>query len=233
MKVKFNNSENFIQLTSYGMYSNKVDMTGEGIAENLSGFILYEDDETTVIRDCSDYKYKWNIYTEYENGIVLTNSETDREQEPIPLTRAQIEEELNILRMEKIEESKQLLSDHLQQHPILSSAHNNIPALYSVTLEKQALMTDRYMTYQMEKTVDPDTRLEWNETGKEYEEWKEEEFLQLMLEIKKYVYPLVSYQQAIEHQIRECKTQKELDNIHIDFEKDSTVNLCHFNSNNK
>lgn len=83
MKVKFKNLETFIYLTSYCLYRDKVSMAGDGIEENLNGFILYEDDEETVIRDCSDYKYKWNIYTEYENGIVLTESRTNREMKPV------------------------------------------------------------------------------------------------------------------------------------------------------
>lgn len=82
MKVKFNDSDNFMKLDSYVLYQDKVDMQGQGITENLSGFILYEDDEETIIRDCSEYKHKWNIYTERENGIVLTESETDRERKP-------------------------------------------------------------------------------------------------------------------------------------------------------
>ena len=82
MKVKFNDSDNFIKLDSYVLYQDKVDMQGQGITENLSGFILYEDDEETIVRDCSEYKHKWNIYTERENGIVLTESETDRERKP-------------------------------------------------------------------------------------------------------------------------------------------------------
>lgn len=84
MKVKFNDSDNFIKLDSYVLYQDKVDMQGQGITENLSGFILYEDDEETIVRDCSEYKHKWNIYTERENGIVLTESETDRERKPNP-----------------------------------------------------------------------------------------------------------------------------------------------------
>ena len=84
MKVKFNNSDNYIFLTGCVLYANKVKLTAPGITENLSGFILYEDDEESIVRDCTDYKYKWNIYTEYENGIMLTKLETDRERKPNP-----------------------------------------------------------------------------------------------------------------------------------------------------
>ena len=76
----------------------------------------------------------------------------------------------------------------------------------------------QYMTYQIAKSVDPDARLTWNETGKACEEWTEEEFLQLILEIKTYVYPLVSYQQRIEEKITNCSTQEELDEIVINYQ---------------
>ncbi len=84
MKVKFSDSDNFIKLDSCVLYRDRVDICGQGITENLSGFMLYEDDEKTLVRNCSAYIYKWNICTERENGIVLTESETDREREPNP-----------------------------------------------------------------------------------------------------------------------------------------------------
>ncbi len=221
MQIKFNNSKNFIYLTAYCLYQNKVSITGEGITENLSGFILYEDDEKTVVRDCSDYKYKWNIYTEYENGIVLTNSETDREQEPILLTQEQIEENLKTSKENKILESKKMLEQYLSENPILSYSHNSTPAFYSVTQEKQMLMMSQYTTYKIEKNLNSNAILTWNETGKECEEWTEEEFLQLILEIKQYVYPLVSYQQSIEMHIKNCTTQEEVSAVNIDFKHSS------------
>lgn len=221
MKTKFNGLENFLYLSSYCLYQDKVFLSGNGIEENLNGFILYEDDEETVVRDCSDYKYKWNIYTEYDNGIVLTNSETDREQAPTLLTEEQLEENLNMLKENKIIESKKMLEQYLLTNPILSSAHNNTPAFYSVSQDKQMLMMNQYTTYKIEKNRNPNAILTWNATGKECEEWTEEEFLQLILEIKQYVYPLVSYQQSIEMHIKNCTTQEEVAAVNIDFKHSS------------
>ena len=65
--------------------------------------------------------------------------------------------------------------------------------------------------------MNSDAKLRWNEAGKACEEWTENEFLQLILEIKAYVYPLVFYQQRIEEEITKCTTQKELDIIVIDY----------------
>ena len=110
-----------------------------------------------------------------------------------------------------------MLADFLENNPIHSTAHNGIDGIYCVTSDKQSLMTSQYMTYQIEKTINPDAKLTWNETGKSCEDWTEEEFLRLVLEIKAYVSPLVSYQQHIEEKIYSCNNQEELDQILIDY----------------
>lgn len=102
----------------------------------------------------------------------------------------------------KIAESKTLLKEYLETHPITSTAHGGEEGTYSITEEKQNLMMQSYVTYQIEKSVNPETAtLKWNQTGEECTEFTEEEFLTLVMEIKARVYPLVSYQQSIEKQI--------------------------------
>lgn len=102
----------------------------------------------------------------------------------------------------KIVESKTLLKEYLETHPITSTAHGGEEGTYSITEEKQNLMMQSYVTYQIEKSVNPETAtLKWNQTGEECTEFTEEEFLTLVMEIKTRVYPLVSYQQSIEKQI--------------------------------
>ena len=86
VKAKFKNEERYHAVGAFAACGDVVTIKGDTITENLSGFILYEDDEKTVIRDYSAYVYKWNIYTDYTNGIALTKSETNREREPIPCT---------------------------------------------------------------------------------------------------------------------------------------------------
>ena len=92
----------------------------------------------------------------------------------------------------KINESKELLALYLEEHPITSTAHNGVPGLYAITEEKQNLMTSNYLTYQIESQLIPNAVLTWNETGKSCEEWKPEEFLQLILEIKNFVKPRIA-----------------------------------------
>lgn len=84
MKVKFNSSEIFTSIHRCQIAPNFVKLVAEDLVWDLSGFVMYEDDEETIIRDCSDYNYQWNIYTDIPNGVVLTNSETEKEKEPDP-----------------------------------------------------------------------------------------------------------------------------------------------------
>ena len=52
------------------------------------GFIIYSGDPSNIIENCLDYTKKWNVLTELEDGIVLTNTnevETeDNRLEPYP-----------------------------------------------------------------------------------------------------------------------------------------------------
>lgn len=118
----------------------------------------------------------------------------------------------------KIGLSKTYLAEYLESHPLLSTAHNNTAAYYSVTKEKQDLMTQQYLSYQIAKAVDPEHAvLTYNATGEVCEPWEEAEFLQLIIEVKAYVYPLISYQQTIEKLITHCETKDEVSEIAIDY----------------
>lgn len=126
---------------------------------------------------------------------------------------------LDELKRYRINQSKNTLSEFLDTHPLLSTAHNNTAAYYSVTKEKQDLMTQQYLSYQIAKAVDPEHAvLTYNATGEVCEPWEEAEFLQLIMEVKAYVYPLVSYQQTAEKMIMECATKEEVSEIVIDYD---------------
>lgn len=204
-----------------------LEFKGNEAVINTNGFLAYKDKKCEYL--LGNYLNYTTIYrndeeTQVYNGIQLSNDGTIYvEPEPIPEPEPYIptEEELAILfaknKKSKIEQSKQMLAEYLENNPIVSTAHGGMEGRYSVTSEKQSLMTSQYMTYQIEKEVNPNAVLTWNETGKACEVWTEEEFLQLVLEIKAYVYPKVSHQQSIEEKINECTTQEELDAIVIDY----------------
>ena len=199
--------------------------TKEDIADNDSGFIVYDTDEVTIIGNYSDYTTKYNI-SDIGKAIMYSNNgsvETEDNKLEVyyeDLSLDQIRESmLENLKVEKIADSKLQLSKFLENNPLVSSCHGNKKCSYSVTQEKQSLMMSQYVTYQIEKQINLNTVLTWNESGKEREIWSEEEFLQLLLEVKHYVYPIVSYQQSLEKMINSCETIEDFDNIVINYEQ--------------
>lgn len=189
-----------------------------------SGFKILNENNDFVQ---ADYQNFATLYRTYENNPLRIELSDDGsvyvEPEPIPDPEPHVPtpEELEALfqqnKYNKITLSKTMLAEYLENNPLHSSAHSDVEGTYSVTSEKQSLMMSQYMTYQIAKSVDPDAKLTWNETGKSCTEWTEEEFLQLILEVKAYVYPLVSRQQQIEEQIMNCANQEELDEIVINY----------------
>lgn len=104
---------------------------------------------------------------------------------------------------------------YLESHPLISNCHGGIEAEYTVTSEKQALMSSNYLTYTIAKASGLEAKLTWNASGCECEEWTEEEYVTLVLQISEYVKPLVSLQQSYEVAINNCTSQEELDAIEI------------------
>lgn len=206
----------------YNIAPNIVQVIGE-LPFNDSGFTLSRDGQN----DNWNYEGYTTLYREIEGGLQFSNDGSvyvePQKPEPIPEPEPYIPtaEELAAMfeqsKKDKILLSKALLATYLEEHPITSTAHGGTEGIYSVTSEKQSLMMSQYMTYQIAKAVDPDAKLTWNETGKSCEEWTEQEFIRLILEIKEYVYPLVSYQQTLEENINACATQELLEAIVINF----------------
>lgn len=194
-----------------------------------SGFEILNENNDYVQADYQNFN---TIYRTYEDdplrielsddGSVYIEPEPIPDPEPYVPTPEELEAMFRQNKYYKITLSKTMLAEYFENNPLHSSAHGGVEGIYSVTSEKQSLMMGQYMTYQIAKSVDPDAKLTWNETGKSCTEWTEEEFLQLILEVKAYVYPLVSHQQQIEEQIMNCTNQEELDGIIINY---NPVNL--------
>lgn len=124
------------------------------------------------------------------------------------------------LKESKIELSKTVLSEYLASHPIKWSDGK----YYSVTSEKQSLLTSNLALYQISAAAGQDFKLTWNSTGDECVEWKYEELAALALAIGSYVKPFVSHQQELELSIRACKTLEELNAIEISYDLSSDSN---------
>lgn len=114
----------------------------------------------------------------------------------------------------KISESKTALSAYLASHPLQWSDGK----YYSVTSEKQALLTSNLALYQISASAGQPFKLTWNSTGDECVEWTYEELAALALAIGTYVKPFVSRQQELEIAIKACTTMEELNAIEINYD---------------
>ena len=128
-------------------------------------------------------------------------------------TKIKIEPNLDELKIEKITQSKQQLAEFLENNPLL---YNN--EYYSVTQEKQSLLTSAIAAYQLKVQADIPATLKWNTTGDICREFTMEEIIGLVVAITDYVQPRVEKQQELEVQINNCTTIEELDSIEINYE---------------
>lgn len=125
------------------------------------------------------------------------------------------EESIATVKDYKIAESKTVLSEYLAEHPLQWSDGK----YYSVTSEKQSLLTSNLALYQISSAAGTPFKLTWNSTGDECVEWTYEDLAALALTIGTYVKPFVSHQQELELSIKGCKTQAELDAIEISYDE--------------
>lgn len=124
------------------------------------------------------------------------------------------EQSLEPIKNNKISESKTALSAYLASHPLQWSDGK----YYSVTSEKQALLTSNLALYQISASAGQPFKLTWNSTDDECVEWAYEELAALALAIGTYVKPFVSRQQELELAIKACTTMEELDAIEINYD---------------
>lgn len=115
----------------------------------------------------------------------------------------------------RIAESKTALAEYLESHPLTWTDGKQ----YSVTEDKQALLTGNLAAYQLAVTLGQENpELTWNATGEECTVWTFENLAMLAIAIKAYVKPLVAHQQKIEIAIRACTTAEDAEAVAIDYE---------------
>ncbi len=114
--------------------------------------------------------------------------------------------------------SKEKLAEWLYIHPMRSEVKNKEGAYYTVTQEKQALLTQNIAMYELsEKTGIPYT-LTWHSVGTECEAWTIEELTMLSFEISAYVVPRVMLQQKYETMIIKATTEEEIQAISFNYD---------------
>lgn len=163
---------------------------------NVSTFRMYSDDDM-FLREYTleDYRLECNgneLYFKDKNEVV----------------------DLDAIKVDKIENSKTLLAEWLENNPMLYTDGK----YYSVTAEKQSLLNGNLASYERAKAIGIEYGLKWNSTGSECESWDYTDLLTLSLTIAGYVAPKVSKQQELELQIKACTTVNKVNEIEINYD---------------
>lgn len=157
---------------------------------------------------------QYNQITEFPLQLTIQDGQVvGWEKTIIEYAPAELQKQLEQTKIEKTTQSKQQLAEFLETHTLL---YNN--EYYSVTQEKQALLTSAISAYQLKVQAGIPATLKWNTTGDVCREFTIEEITGLVIAITDYVQPKVERQQALEVQIKNCTTIEELDSIIIDYE---------------
>lgn len=226
MYILYNNDNNEqkYNIKAYSISDNIITIQyGDDIAfpKNTNGFKIFNNN--ILMEDCSRFITKYNT-SDIGYAIMYSSdgsTETEENKLDVYYENYSFEDSMKEIfestKAEKITLSKALLAEFLENNPLFSTCHNKDGEYYSVTSEKQNFMMNQYLTYQVEKAINPNAKITWNASGDSCEEWAEEEFLQLIVEIKNYVQPIVSYQQLLEERIRACTSVEELEAIEINY----------------
>lgn len=124
---------------------------------------------------------------------------------------------LQTLKENQIKLSKNNLSKYLEDHPLFSKCKYEEGRYYNVTSEKQQQLTSKVLMATMYQQAGLPYKLTWNDSGDTCEEWDLMQLQQLSMEIDAYVTPLVSVQQHIEVDIKNCTTQEEVLQVDVEF----------------
>lgn len=119
-----------------------------------------------------------------------------------------------------ITKSKGKLETYLAANPIISKCHGGAEKQYTITKEKQALLTQEIAIVQMAIQADIEYQPSWNAQGEPCTyDWTLEELKQLAFEAVMVVKPLVSHQQTIEAQINAAQTKEDVLAISIEYQE--------------
>ena len=101
------------------------------------------------------------------------------------------------LKEEKIKESKSMLAEYLEEHPLISDVTGEFEE-YTCTMDKQNQLVQTLMIYNLSLNSNVGYTPMWNTRGGICEPWSIENITALSFEMEQYVYPFIHYQQSIE-----------------------------------
>ncbi|MGN6713783.1 hypothetical protein [Anaerocolumna jejuensis] len=175
---------------------------------------LYQYDELQMTYEEYE-KYKEQLYLEDVNILKEKVGIIDkRVNQVFDIENAALDE----LKIYKITKSKENLESYLVTHPIISSCHGGLEKQYSITKEKQTLLTQMILITQVSINAGQTYHPSWNAQGEPCTyDWTLQELQQLAFETEAVVRPLVSHQQTMEALINEAYTKEEVISSNITF----------------
>ena len=214
INVAFNNSNNLNTINEMDDAGTTVINKYDGFTDMYSVNINYEDTEvkyTVTLARPVDYQRDINDLKTKQDLIAATVDTLTTEPDPTKMT---LDDAIEYL----AKESKKELSTYLENHPITSTAHGT-EAKYSITREKQNMLTSMILMTQMAKQNGLDYAPSWNATNEPCTyDWTAEQLQALAVQIEVTVRPLISLQQTIESNIRKAKTVEDAIAAKVKFE---------------
>lgn len=220
-KVKINNT--MYEIKNIQEYSNLLKIEFNYIEDltniDLSSIEVYTSGNV-FCREFSNYN---TIYKQNDNVVILSNDgsiykEPDTKNstpiEPHVPTEEEIATQLVSAKKSKITESNKKLEEFLLNNPLLFTDGN----YYSVTMEKQNLLTSALTLYNLKLNAGLNPVFKWNSTGDTCVEMPIETGMALAISIGTYVEPIVEQQRIIEKQINMCTTIDEVNSVVIKYE---------------
>lgn len=164
-----------------------------------------------------DTRFKYIYSYEERDGKIYEHRELDKSEEVI-----------SELKNRMVKKTRDDLAIYLEENPLVSSC-KGVEETYTVTLEKQELLTSAIVDFLLEAlplisqgtSIDEiDIPIRWNAKGKTSEEWTYKEICQLKKEMKEHVAPAVEYQRVLEEKIMKAEGQDVIHNMDLFYNRD-------------
>lgn len=202
----FNNSSNLNSINEMDDAGTTVINKYDSFTDMYSVSINYEDGEakyTVTLARPVDYQRDINDLKTKQDSIAATVDTLTAEPDP---TKMSLDDAIEYL----AQKSKKELSTYLEDHPITSTVHGGVEAKYSITREKQSMLTSMILMAQTAANSGFEYQPSWNATNEACTyDWTIDELQQLAVQIEATVRPLISLQQKIEANIRKATTVDE------------------------
>lgn len=202
--------------TAINTYQGFTDMYSIGIATTEEGKTIY----TVTLARPVDYQ-------KAINEVRSAQAETSKQVNEVQATLTTLTTDPDPSKMELngaieylAEQSKNELSAYLENHPITSNVHGGVDAKYSITREKQNMLTSMILMTQMAKQAGLEYQPSWNVTNEPCTyDWTVEQLQALAVQIEATVRPLISLQQTIESNIRKADSVENAIAAAVNFEE--------------